>query len=53
MERSRWWLQEAGAGGKRRARPAGGEHQQGGDEQPGNQHLRWEDRQGPKEKRKE
>ena len=49
-EKSRRWQQEAGAGGKRRAKPDGGEHQQGGDEQPGNLNRGWEERQGPKEK---
>ena len=49
MGRSR---QDAAAGGKRRAEPDGGEHQQGGDEQLGCQRRGWEERQGPKEKKK-
>ena len=41
-EKSQWRRQEAAAGGKRRAGPDGGEHQQGGDEQPGNLRLERE-----------
>ena len=49
-EKSQWRRQEAAAGGKRRAGPDGGEHQQGGDEQPGNLRLAQEAKRKGKEK---